>query len=403
MWWSNSWQVVVLAAGWLAGWWLLWRVPRLDRPEPAGSGGPDPDHLDDRSGPPSVEVAVVIPARDEEHRLPHLLASLAAQDVTPREIVVVDDRSTDATAAVASSTPGVRLVAGTEPPPGWTGKPWACHQGVGATEAATIVLLDADVTLAPGALRALVAEHARRGGLLSVAPHHVTRRAYEQLSAPFNLISVMGVGMAVPGRDGRAEAAFGPCVVTSRADLATVGGYEAVHDQVIEDVALGRAYCGAGLPVHALGGGDLVAYRMYPEGVGQLLEGWSKNMAAGAGATPPARLALVAVWVTAVLSSVGVAVTGVTIGGLAALGAVAVWALMAVQQLVLSRRVGDFHWLTAALYPVVMAGFVAVFARSAWVSLVRRNVTWRDRQIPVGPGAARARRRAADEREVALR
>src|SRR5918993_2324740 len=81
---------------------------------------------------PDRAVSVVVPARDEEDTLPALLHSLARLDTAVSEVVVVDDDSGDATASVARSGGAVVLPAGT-PPPGWTGKAWACHVGAQAT------------------------------------------------------------------------------------------------------------------------------------------------------------------------------------------------------------------------------------------------------------------------------
>ncbi|MGH9148991.1 MAG: glycosyltransferase, partial [Acidimicrobiales bacterium] len=100
---------VAVALGWLGGFWLLWRIPRLA----AGAGTLG-----------AVPVAVVIPARDEAANLPTLLASLAAQTRRPGQVVVVDDHSADATAAVAAAA-GATVVAAPDLPPGWTGKSWA--------------------------------------------------------------------------------------------------------------------------------------------------------------------------------------------------------------------------------------------------------------------------------------
>lgn len=367
--------MLILVAGWFAGWWLLWRVPVL---------GARPAAADDGAVPPTV--AVVIPARNEEHSLPALLASLATQTLRPTEVVVVDDESHDATAEVARAHPGVRVVRSDVLPAGWTGKSWACHQGVAQVTSELVVLLDADVTLAPGALAALVDEHARRGGLVSVQPHHRVVRPYEHLSAAFNLIGVMGVGMATLGRALRPRAArpvaaaFGPCMVTSRADYDRVGGHAAVRADIIEDVALGRRYGTAGLPVHALGGGALVSFRMYPDGLGQLVEGWSKNFASGASATPPLRLALVALWVASTLGSTQwllAVATGALLPGLP------IVALVVAQQRRMLRQVGTFGWGTALAYPLTFATFVAVFVRSVWLSVVRREVAWRGRPIPL--------------------
>lgn len=373
--------MVIFVAGWLAGWWLLWRMPRL------GDQATDVT-LEREAGPPvRAALDVVIPARNEERSLPTLLASLDAQTLPPAQIVVVDDGSDDATAEVALAHPGVDLVRSEPLPPGWTGKSWACQQGVDRSSAPTVVLLDADVTLAPDALAALADEHARRGGLVSVQPHHRVERPYERLSAAFNVIGVMGVGMASlgralrPGRSGRVDAAFGPCLVTSRHDYDRVGGHDAVRGDIIEDVALGRRYVATGLPVHAFGGGSLVSFRMYPDGVAQLVEGWSKNFAAGASATEPLRLALVALWVASTLGSVQWVVAAAT--GAAILPGAAIVAAVVLQQRHVLRQVGTFGWGTALAFPITFAAFVAVFVRSVWLSVVRREVSWRGRPIPL--------------------
>jgi cellulose synthase/poly-beta-1,6-N-acetylglucosamine synthase-like glycosyltransferase len=88
--------------------------------------------------PPPVRrpVTVVVPARDEEEQIGSCLAALLDQRGVPSlRIVVVDDGSTDGTAAVvrAVEDPRVRLVHAEPPPPGWLGKPHAC-----ATGAATV-------------------------------------------------------------------------------------------------------------------------------------------------------------------------------------------------------------------------------------------------------------------------
>lgn len=367
--------VVGWAAGWGAGWWLGWRLPAL-------GDGARVVPIDTARTPSSV--AVVIPARDEEASIGALLASVAAQVPAPAEVVVVDDGSTDATAAIASAA-GARVVAAGDVPAGWAGKPWACAAGVTATTAPVVVFLDADVVLRPGALAALVAEHRRRAGLVSVLPHHETVAAYEQLSAPCNLVSVMGSGAATPGSTGAADVAFGPCMVTSRADLAAVGGFAAVANDVIEDIALARCFVAEGLPVTALGGGGLVAFRMYPQGPGQLVEGWTKNMAAGATSVPWARSALVALWVTAGLAGPLAAFGSRHTGwGRRALVAGAAWVAYAVQFQVLTARVGRFRWWTGVAHHGLLAGFVALFARSARARWWRRSVTWRGRQLAVG-------------------
>lgn len=95
-------------------------------------------------------------ARDEQVNLARTLPGLLAQPA--EQIVVYDDGSRDDTAAVVTghADPRLRLITGPPPPPGWTGKNWAGHQLAAATDAELLVFCDADVTLRPAALDALV-------------------------------------------------------------------------------------------------------------------------------------------------------------------------------------------------------------------------------------------------------
>jgi 4,4'-diaponeurosporenoate glycosyltransferase len=357
--------------GWLLGWWLLWR---LDAPGSRGAGL--------RTG----AVSVVIPARDEAISIGALVADLAQSTHRPAQVIVVDDESTDETAALAAGG-GAEVLPSGGPPPAWTGKAWACWRGAQAAVSPVLVFLDADVRLAPDALDRLASEHGRGGGgLLSVQPYHVTDRPHEQLSLFFNLIGLMAAGEFTPRRVD-ARAAFGPCLVCRRLDYLAIGGHAAVRGQVVEDLALARRFRSAGLPVRVAAGRDVVRFRMYPRGLGQLVEGWTKNMAAGAGATAPLRLVAVVVWVGA-----GVAASILGLGALAGhrpLIGVTAYALAVAQLTWMTHRVGRFRWWAVAGFPGPLAFFLGLFARSV-VAEARGTVSWRGRTIAVGRRAGRA-------------
>lgn len=332
--------VVVVLAGWLAGWLLAGRPARLPHR---------------RGGRP---VSVVIPARNEERRLPRLLRALA--DDPPHEVIVVDDGSTDATSALALDA-GATVLA-SEPPEGWTGKSWACHRGAEAATGDVVVFLDADTEPRPGFVDRLAAEAARARGLVSVQPHHRIEALYERLSATCALVAVLGAGT------GERPVAFGPAVAAPLDVYREVGGHRQAAGAVAEDLALASAFARAGVPVRAfLDDGTGVTARMYPEGLRQLAEGWTKNLASGAGHVPWWRSALVAAWVTGSLSAL-------------ALGPLA-YALVAVQHAVLLRRVGRFGLATSLLWPLPMLAFVTFFAVSAVNRLSGREVSWRGRAV----------------------
>lgn len=379
--------LVLLVAGGLAGLVLGWRR-RSVSDLPAASS--------DRT------ISVVIPARDEEATLPRLLESLAAQRPPPVEVLVVDDGSTDCTAAVADAR-GAHVIAAPSPPAGWAGKPWACQQGVDAARGEVLVLLDADTWLAPDALGHLVADHAASapGGLLSVQPHHHLERPYEQLSLFPNVVAVLAAGLWLPaparprrargarpfpgwartlraGAPRRGVVAFGPCLVTGRDALAAVGGFGAVRSEVLEDAALASAYQRAGRPVAARSGGEAVAFRMYPDGLRHLVEGWTKNLAGGAGRAPLRSTLGAVLWVAA-LAALSVEAARRPSGWVAL-----AWALASAQIWWLARRAGTFSPWAALLFPIPLWAFVALFLRSAWHRGIRRRVRWRGRTIEVG-------------------
>ena len=98
-------------------------------------------------------VSVVVPARDEAQRLRPCLEALRA-DSSVHEVIVVDDESSDGTAALARSL-GATVVEGAPPPRGWVGKPWALQQGLEAATGEVVVSLDADTRPHAGLIGAL--------------------------------------------------------------------------------------------------------------------------------------------------------------------------------------------------------------------------------------------------------
>jgi len=328
----------------------------------------------------AASVSVVVPARDEAATLPALLESLHGLTVRVGEVVVVDDDSRDATAAVARAAGATVLPAG-EPPAGWTGKAWACHVGAQATSGDLLLFLDADTRLAPDALDGLVEVHDQHGGLVSVQPFHAVVRPYEQLSAYFNAVGVLASGVFRRHPAGR-PMAFGPCLLTSRADYERAGGHAAVRAEILDDVQLAVAYRRADLPVRCCAGGRSVWMRSYPGGLRQLAAGWTKNFASGASAAAPGPTLATVAWVSA-HHAVAVGAVLALADGSPALWALA-WVVVAWQLRSVLRRLGSFRWWTWALFPVCLLGFDLIFARSLAHTAVRRSVRWRGRDVPLG-------------------
>ncbi len=363
-----GWLEVSLLVRWLLGWALALRLPPLP-PLPAG----DP--------PRPARVSVLIPARNEAATLPHLLAALARQRLRLEEVIVVDDHSTDATSAIAcqaTATLPLRLL---QPPPlpeGWCGKTWALHHGVQASRGEVLIFLDADTEPGPQALERLLAQWQRLGGLVSVQPYHRTEKPYEQLSLLFNLVGLLAVPLG-PG----CCVAFGPTMVTSRAEYARSGGHAAVAGKVVEDWFLAHRYEQAGLPVSAFLGDGQIAYRMYPGGLADMVRGFDKNFATAAGEVRWPWMLAVLLWLSGLFWAawcLPAALLGWPLVGERALGPNAViYAVFALQLLLLSRRVGRFSWINL-VFPVPVLFFLAVFML-AILNLERGRVEWKGRRV----------------------
>jgi 4,4'-diaponeurosporenoate glycosyltransferase len=365
-------EALLLAVTWVIGWLLCWRLPLL--PPAAGRAA-------------SGRISVIVPARNEAARLPRLLAALRSQSRPADEVVVVDDASTDDTAAVATAG-GAHVIAAPPLPDGWTGKTWACWAGAGHATGDVLVFLDADTEPAPDLVARLVEAVERGGdhlGLVSVMPYHRMERLYERLSAFFSVISVMGIGAASARRSAPVTGAYGPCLACTGHDYEALGGHQAVRAAIVDDVALAQRFRAEGLPVRVFGGRGVIRFRLYGSGLRDLVEGWSKNFASGAGSTPLARFLLVFAWVvgvgTAAQAPIREAVAAVA--GWSGPGVV-LWmgyAAFAVQLAIMLRPLGNYSW-ASLLFPVPLAAWFVIFFRSI-IATARGQVRWKGRTVSV--------------------
>jgi len=199
-------------------------------------------------------VTAVVPARNEEETIAATVESLLHQDYPrPLSVVLVDDRSTDATRQRAAALAGenvsrLTILAGEPLPAGWSGKLWALQQGIAhatqenpATE--FFLLCDADIVHTPDTLRALVgkAESDRRD-LVSLMAKLNCETAWERLLIPafvFFFQMLYPFPRANDPRSGTAAAAGG-CVLISRAALEGIGGIGAIRGALIDDCTLAR-------------------------------------------------------------------------------------------------------------------------------------------------------------------
>ncbi len=355
---------VILGVFWLAGWLMLGRI----KPCRAMAAVP--------TATLAQKLSIIIPSRNEEKNLPRLLASLQRQPVHAREIIVVNDASTDRTVAVAREF-GATVRDAPPLPDGWRGKTWACQHGAAEAKGEWLLFLDADTWFEADGLPRVLAEFHDGGGALSVAPLHRVRALHEQFSAFFNLIMLTGTGaFTVLGDRLTPRGLLGQFLLIEAAAYARVGGHREVRGQILENFWLAEKLRAAGVPLRCCGGENVFSFRMYPSGWMEMTEGWVKGFAAGAGKTPLPLVLLVTAW----LSGLIMAAACLLLVKNFALH-VLIYALYAAQFGWLLRRVGTFHWLTALLYPLPLAFYFSTFTRSAWRATRKKSVTWKGRQI----------------------
>jgi hopene-associated glycosyltransferase HpnB len=188
-------------------------------------------------------VCVIIPARNEEALIGQAVASLAGQAA---HVIVVDDQSSDRTAAVASEH-GAIIVQARPLPEGWSGKLWGISEGLRHAAALApdyLLFTDADIVHGPNNIAQLVARaETEKLDLVSLMVTLQCRSAAEKFIIPaFVFFFFMLYPPAwVARRDRKTAAAAGGCILIRPSALQNIGGIDAIRGEIIDDCALARA------------------------------------------------------------------------------------------------------------------------------------------------------------------
>lgn len=241
-------------------------------------------------GEKAQSVSIIVPARNEEDNIRLLLDSLAQARYPEFEVIVVDDQSQDETQrrvreADAGNALRVLAVEGESPPPGWFGKPWACHQGAGRAQGDLLLFTDADTIHHPDLLQQAVQTLLEeKADALTVVGEQVMGSFWERLLQPqfFALLAFRFPRAGTPRRPHRWRHAIanGQYLLFRREVYDGVGGHEAVRGEVVEDMRMAQLLVRSGKKLVVREGRGLRT-RMYRSLRG-LVEGWSKNIATGA-------------------------------------------------------------------------------------------------------------------------
>ena len=327
-------------------------------------------------------VSVIIPARNEENSLPDLLASLKRQVPLPDEIIVVDDNSEDQTKIVAEQQ-GAMVIVSQPHPEGWLGKTWACYQGSQRSTGEILVFLDADTVLEENGLTKMVDTYMSNSGVLSIQPYHRMTKFYEQFSAFFNIIIMAAMGsFTILGNRIKPIGLFGPAMVLTRKQYNFGGGHEMVKGEILEDLAYGSALKREEVGIHCYGGRNAISFRMYPNGIKELINGWSKGFALGATKTSIPILIMIVAWIIGAIGTIRYLINAIVVMDTMQ---IVLWALLylgyVAQIYWMLRRIGNFKFYTALFYPIPLLFFVLVFTYSFVLIFLKRTVKWKGREI----------------------
>lgn len=319
-------------------------------------------------------VTVVCPARDEAEVIETAVGGMVAQGADA--VVVVDDRSTDATRAILAQLidPALVVLDAPEPSPGRFGKPSALAHGVRGRTSRWWAFVDADVRLEPGALASLLAlAESDRLDLVSAHPAQRLETTWEQIVMP--AVFSMVLLAHPPHRVGRGGAPFanGQLLLVRDHLYRAAGGHERVSGEVLEDVALAREVALLGGRIRMVDGGPIASTRMYASWE-ELREGWEKNLWPLLGGRPAPALGRA-------LLAVGLAWAGplafvLEPGGLG----LATWMAVVVMQGIL-RGLGGFSWRLAPAAPVGAVAALALLLGS-WRRHAGAGIDWKGRRYP---------------------
>lgn len=340
-------------------------------------------------------VSVLVPARNEEDNVGACVRSLLNQQYPDFKVLALDDNSTDGTwqvlSQLASEDDRLRAIKGDQLPPGWFGKHWACHQLAQAAEGELLLFTDADTRHHPCALSdAVAALLARKADLLTAFPREEVVSWGERLTVPlfpWFIISFLPLFIAYRVRDPSFSATVGQFMLLRRDAYEQIGGYEAIRQEAVDDVALGRRIKAQGLRWRMINGRERIRCRMY-HSFREAYRGFTKNLFAGFG-YKILKFALVWLWLGLVfLQPVIVLAIGAT-GTLSSFSMVLAVAAVAVSLLIwgASNLCFRFPMYLTFIYPVNMIVALAiatgsmVFAltgRADWKgrTFVKREVKW---------------------------
>ncbi len=346
-------------------------------------------------------VSICIPARNEENNIRRCVESALGQDYPNIEVIVLDDRSTDATLTqltdIASCDSRLIPVNGSDLPVGWAGKPHALFQASAAARGEWLCFVDADTFLEPQAISSVYAKALEtEADLFTVMTRQILGSFWEKVIMPL-VMTALSVGFSprkVNDPSRRDAVANGQFIFIKRSIYDLIGGHEKVKDQIVEDKAISEQVKWNGHRLIVADGMQVVSTRMYTS-LATMWEGWTKNIYLGLRDHPAmlllgafgATLALIAALFLPVWPLLGwnwyfEGGEWMALGVL--IESILVWGYLITMRVkvALNMRISGWYALTT---PLGAGVFAAMMLTSAWKVLSGQGVTWRGRNYRPKP------------------
>ncbi len=238
-----------------------------------------------RTAKSKQKISILIPARNEETNIEKCLKSLITLDYAVDEIIVLDDNSEDSTSDIvekfASQYSNVKLIKGKELPKDWLGKNWACHQLASNAKGDIFIFTDADVIFHREAVSASIYLFEKFDlDFLSCFPTQRAKTFWAKLLTPLvDLIAYSGFifWSSYYIKNKAFIASIGQFLAFKRDAYFQIGGHNAVKNNVVEDMELGRLCKVYNLKTLTASGKGLLFTDMYGA-FEDVWSGFSKNL-----------------------------------------------------------------------------------------------------------------------------
>ena len=320
-------------------------------------------------------VSILIPMRNEASNVDGVIRSvLSSSLLRSKEIIVLDDQSTDATAQLLANFDEIKTIAGTALPEGWLGKNYACHQLVAHSTGDYLVFVDADVRLAPSAIAAAITAMNSYGwDFISPYPQQIALTFFERLIQPllqWSWLSSVPLRFAERGHFQSMVLANGQFMIVKRAAYIATGGHKTIRHEVLDDLELARALVRNGFKGGVADGSEIAQCRMY-ENSKDLFSGYTKSLWRAFGSPAGSIVAASFLFITGVVPIL-----------LVIAGYRAAW--IGYFALVLSRYAAAARTRstpsTALLHPLAIVTLVYLIAKS-WYQKLTGQLVWRGRSV----------------------